>query len=760
MDLQFILVFLRFFLFLFLGISFSFLAAQASPKIEFILFEDFESFALIATPLSAKLSLHGELPPPLLAFSSNPQAGEHFQIQRLTSSLSGVLWYSPLAQIPQEWREAKNFQKIRTLSHPFKASLSLASSFWQKSPSLVLSSLETPEASILGSSFASHLKIPLLLLPDSKAPPQILQEEFLLLLKQLEVQNLYLAVAKDFKLPSWLFTLLPKALSLKILGIPQLQQAILKRLDPQGVQNLIVTTSPQFLQRGSSPWLAPYFSLVRKAPLCFASSPDGREVEKEIFQYIQTYGLKPRFLTILATEEGIGLISYRNPDTLKEYDIAVEPCSIPLEGFANPWSVGRIPYTQLRDLSWLLARGFLRERLMKQKQESVVMIANLQSEFPPLPLAETISRLSALEFKNAQIPLHEFYQKPPEDPALFRACEQASLILYGGHIRDQNLFVPEDIFKEEFSEDQRLEEKPAIPLKDPYKLEYQKPIAPYPSVFQGDTSNSPLLLPLEAPHSALRPSSSRSYLHWNKRNEPLFLLEGLPLVFFQSCFSLESYSATQAFQAGAIAFIASMTPVHSASGSSFMKSMCDSLIYDKEITIGEAFRNARNYFLALAHLKEKRGHQETATVYRTALTFRLWGDPELRLFSSSSLSVQKTAISAQWKTSSRLQILLPEEFLPFVETSHYTAQLYPRSQTAGMVKKNKEAQEQRQVLPLYFFKLPLPSPSFSAEDVHSTKKESIRSVFLRDPWGEELYVLYFPQKRKISKPLFLEFFSY
>ena len=96
----------------------------------------------------------------------------------------------------------------------------------------------------------------------------------------------------------------------------------------------------------------------------------------------------------------------------------------------------------------------------------------------------------------------------------------------------------------------------------------------------------------------------------------------MPLVILQSCHSLEEPVTQQFLQLGGVGLIGSVTNIHSASNSTFIKALCDSMLYQGAPT-GEALRDARNYYLCWRDLKAKRGHTELAKVHRVALSFSL-----------------------------------------------------------------------------------------------------------------------------------------
>jgi len=234
-------------------------------------------------------------------------------------------------------------------------------------------------------------------------------------------------------------------------------------------------------------------------------------------------------------------------------------------------------------------------------------------------------------------------------------------------------------------------------------------------------------------------------------------LDGLPLVVLQSCHSLEEEIARQIFKAGGVGLVGSVTNVYSASGSAFVKAFCDSLVYQHE-TAGEALRDARNYFLCLAELKKKRGHTETAKVYRAALSFCLWGDPELRITAGLPNKPKLKPISAKLVPPDKIRILTPRRRLPELRTEKYFVRMFPASQVAGIVKRLK-AREARRLTPIYFFRLPVPESFDPRQHSNLQHKDDPpnRAVFMTDSFKRFLYVLYFPAKENKNNKFELRF---
>lgn len=107
-------------------------------------------------------------------------------------------------------------------------------------------------------------------------------------------------------------------------------------------------------------------------------------------------------------------------------------------------------------------------------------------------------------------------------------------------------------------------------------------------------------------------------------------MTGLPIVFLQSCESADDGVLWRLDELGGVGLIGSMTSIHSGAGSAMLNAAMSSALY-RGGTLGEVLRDAQNYMLCIEELKGRRGHKEQAKGVRVALSFRLWGDPELHL---------------------------------------------------------------------------------------------------------------------------------
>ncbi len=659
----------------------------------------------IVAPLIAKLEQ--DKIPLLLAISPTSQQSVRKLVSRLGNK-NCLMFTTSHSSIYQHLA----FQEKKISLFPTQAAIDIAQNFWEKAEEVVIAEVSNAEAMIRGATFAAHRKIPFI--PFQEKSPH--EKALFDMLKKLNTSHIWLNTpAQVTKWKTKLAKELPEnSLSTGVVTDNQIVQSIGKK----NILNIILTRTPsKEPQIGKTAWLAPYLSFARKAPVVFSRSEDPKKAEEKVFKFIHRHRIKPRSLTILADYNSIGESEVIIPSKEEEYQVFVEPCVLPTNEKTPALAVGRFPSPFLKETSLLMARSIGRLRLLNQPENRVLMVANPFSDFGELPLAHTISLATAEEFKNWGVPIDEFYQQPSNAPDILSAANKAHLIIYQGHVTDQRIFRSfEDLLYEKLDQENiAFMERDQVPPR--IRTELQRKL---------------------------------------RRN-----LQGVPLVVLQSCHSLEEPTAKHIFDSGACGLIGSVTNIHSASGSSFIKAFSDGLLYHN-YTLGEALLFARNYFFCLAKLKEKRGHEETAKVNRVALSFRLWGDPELKLGHPSLKSPQKKPVKGKFISQDKILIKTPVNRLPQAKTEQYFTRMPPRSEVAGIVKsiKNKET---RRVMLLYFFRLPMSkdfkNQAYSNIQVLANQKEAEgkRSTFMVDAYERYIYVLHFPKKPEKKKEITLQF---
>jgi hypothetical protein len=222
-------------------------------------------------------------------------------------------------------------------------------------------------------------------------------------------------------------------------------------------------------------------------------------------------------------------------------------------------------------------------------------------------------------------------------------------------------------------------------------------------------------------------------------------LEGLPIVFLQSCESLDDAVLWRLDELGGVALIGSMTPIHSGCGSALLNAAMSSLLY-RGGTLGETLRDAENYMFCVEELKARRGHKEMAKGVRVALSFRLWGDPELQVLPSRLGEPRQAPVQAQWVGDDTLRIDLPRSRLPEARSEKYVANMFPNSQTAGLLKTENELT--KKISPVYYFCLPLPDRIAHGDvaELEPSRSDAKRADVRIDRSRGLLYLVYYPEQ--------------
>ncbi|MFH1732784.1 MAG: hypothetical protein ABIF82_14190 [Planctomycetota bacterium] len=752
-----------------------FAAAKATDPIEAVIVRaDDSALVPIVIPLIKRLA---EAPraPAFVAIGSPPTEEAVDLLRRLSPRRSVVITAEEDPNLARGLEEIRADVLITGADAP-PAAEQIAKRFWDASREVVAAPANKPATLLMASLLASHLGAPLLPVNDNADAPAAVLDE-------LRAERVLLVLPDNARHPAWTKRLKQKV---QVLDADAVNQHLVKELGAANIRNLILVRAPnEDGVSGACTWLAPHLSVARAAPVVLCSDADGAKAEATAAAFVRRHGLTPRSVTILASYEAIGTVLFKDAAKLGTYEVDIEPCSGPGKGGAATYGVGRIPGRSLCESSLLIARVLARDRLIAKKRFRALMIANPSTEYGPLPLCETVSRITAEEFKNCRVLITESYGKPADDPATLEAARQAHLIIFEGHITDQLLFTDPVIIPDAEPEPQpepgpvfidhglavmrifapegeliAAQPDPA-PAETAPDSENTKPDQDEPDddVYAPDPHDAEPQADQERPAAgeaapAPLPEGPAAVPEPPKQQPPL---DGMPLVILQSCHSLEENTARVVFRRGGSGLIGSVTNIHSASGSSLIKAFCDGVLYRGE-TAGEALKNARNYFMCLAELKAKRGHKEQDKVYRVAMSFRLWGDPEMQVIHRDPAKPKLKPVSFTWAEPDRLVVAVPRHRLPNVKTDKYEARMFPNSGAAGIVKRLKK-QPQRRLMPIYFSTLTPPEgfvkAGFSA--VNRAEDKNPRSVFLLDDHCRSLCILYFPETEKARAAFTLQF---
>lgn len=227
---------------------------------------------------------------------------------------------------------------------------------------------------------------------------------------------------------------------------------------------------------------------------------------------------------------------------------------------------------------------------------------------------------------------------------------------------------------------------------------------------------------------------------WDEPLPPAF-------VFLQSCLALQDWKAQPLLSRGAVAVIGTSTRTYSGSGGACSLAFFNAVLYD-DATLGGALRQAKNFLLAYAMLKEKRlgkDAQRTGANLRAAWAFTLWGDPTLKL-PRPTVPEQPRAPIRQEVHGRTITLSLPPEPHEKVKSAKFQAQMSPNARLAGLVKKEGDADGQP-LVPLVFAEVHLPIvPPGQTPMLHSRLPES-HWVFNWDARRRVGYLLAAPRSR-------------
>ena len=199
------------------------------------------------------------------------------------------------------------------------------------------------------------------------------------------------------------------------------------------------------------------------------------------------------------------------------------------------------------------------------------------------------------------------------------------------------------------------------------------------------------------------------------------------LVFLQSCLALCEAEAQPLLQRGAVGVIGTSTRTYSASGGACALAFFNALLYDGQ-SVGGALRQAKNFLVAYALLKEKRlgaGAKLQGANLRSAWAFSLWGDPTMRLTlpEPPAAAIPPVTCEVQGRT---IVLRGAADTYEKVASERYRARMPPNGRMAGLVRKQAMAPE-RLLVPFLFAEIRFPR-------VPAGKFPQLRSAVPRDRW--------------------------
>jgi len=219
------------------------------------------------------------------------------------------------------------------------------------------------------------------------------------------------------------------------------------------------------------------------------------------------------------------------------------------------------------------------------------------------------------------------------------------------------------------------------------------------------------------------------------------------LIFLQSCLALQERKAQPFLEHGAVGVVGTSTRTYSSSGGALSLAYFDALLYDRQ-SIGGALRQAKNYLLAFALLKEKRLGDKAklnGSSLRTAWAATLWGDP------TQTMPAGKPGRDATPWPSHRIQgntlRINPASSRHEVRSAGFQADVWANAHLAGLVRKPAPGQLPN-LVPLVFAEVPLANCPAGKVPRLRTRLAEARWAFCWDARRRVGYLIAMPRAGK------------
>ncbi len=224
-------------------------------------------------------------------------------------------------------------------------------------------------------------------------------------------------------------------------------------------------------------------------------------------------------------------------------------------------------------------------------------------------------------------------------------------------------------------------------------------------------------------------------------------LEPMPssLVFLQSCLALKDYKVQPLLSRGAVAVVGSSTRTYSGSGGACSLAFFNALLYEDQ-SLGGSLRQAKNFLLAYALLKEKRLGKEatrTGANMRASWSFTLWGDPTFHMPRPDMPEYTHPPVRHE-VVGNTIVLTLPDDKHDPVSNDKFKVQMPANGRLAGLVRKEKE-EDGQPLVPFVFAEVYLPKAKKGQTPVLTCKLPSTHWVFCWDERRRTGYVLATPR---------------
>jgi hypothetical protein len=222
--------------------------------------------------------------------------------------------------------------------------------------------------------------------------------------------------------------------------------------------------------------------------------------------------------------------------------------------------------------------------------------------------------------------------------------------------------------------------------------------------------------------------------------------EPLPpsFVFLQSCLALTEEKAQPLLRRGAVAVIGSPVRTYSASGGACSLAFFDALLYENQ-SLGGGLRQAKNFLLAYAQLKEKRLGKDAKRAganLRAAWAFTLWGDPTLTLPCPQRPAGALSGVRHEVQGNT-IVVSLPAKAHDKVVSDKFQVAMPPNARLAGLIRQEEDDSE-KPLVPFVFAEVLLPkAPAGCVPELHA-KLSASHYVFCWDARRRAGYLLVAP----------------
>jgi hypothetical protein len=218
------------------------------------------------------------------------------------------------------------------------------------------------------------------------------------------------------------------------------------------------------------------------------------------------------------------------------------------------------------------------------------------------------------------------------------------------------------------------------------------------------------------------------------------------LVFLQSCLALTEEKALPFLRRGAVGVIGSSTRTFSGSGGALTLAYFNALLYEHQ-SLGASLRQAKNFLLAFALLKEKRLGEKSklgGANLRTAWAFSLWGDPTLKLPQPARPEGALPRVESSVHKNT-IHVSLPASFHEKTAVGRYQAEMWANARLGGLVRAGTDMN--RRLVPLVFTEVSLPSAPKNKTPRLSSRLPGANWVFCWDARRRCGYLLAVPRTK-------------